>query len=801
MLFLVTQLSQPPLQRDPASPRRRPLRGFAAFLARGLMVAACISLVWGGWYISRRGLGRRSRQFVISEFKKRGVDVSIQRLTLDPFHGVIAQDVEIVDARNPRRTLAAINRLALDINYSNLLRGKPFLDAVDLHNARLALPLDSSDEDSPAIHISGLNARLLFPPHQVYVPQAEADFYGIHISVSGRLANPESYSPSPPPRSGEEVGRGEITQSILDELKKIVYHAEPLQVNVQFTGDLAQPRSLFVKASCWGGEISRDGYQLQSFFADVIFRNGILDLRKLSASDATGSLEAGGTYDEAGKTAHVHLHSTLDLPRFNRSTRLLPALQQLNFASPPTVDLSGDARFSPFTFLSVGSLAAGSFSLGAVPFASLNADFSFDGERWLISGLRASHASGQLSADVMRMPGDLRLRLQSSLNPNALFPLLPSRLARALGTLVFAQSPFIRLEARGASTDPHTWNASGEVRLRRAVYRGVSLKSAAASLHFDNMILAGDHFRIERDEGSGAGAFSYDFTRHEVRLTGVKATLNPAEVTAWIDPMVMRNVAPYHFKASPAVAVNGTVQLSGGTNTNLEIVVDAPSGMNYLFLRKNLSSSSISGRLLFTEDRLQILDLDAALFEGRVRGGADISLARHDPRFSARIEASDVDFEKLAELYFDYSDSKGVLNGRYDFTGFGDDARAMKGRGEVTVTDGNVFAIPIFGPLSGFLNEVVPGVGYNVAHKASATFDIKDGVIDTRNFVVDGRGFTMLGGGRVHFLDDKLNFDIRLNAKGLSGALLFPVSKLFEYTSSGTLSRPAWRPKRLPLPR
>jgi len=43
-----------------------------------------------------------------------------------------------------------------------------------------------------------------------------------------------------------------------------------------------------------------------------------------------------------------------------------------------------------------------------------------------------------------------------------------------------------------------------------------------------------------------------------------------------------------------------------------------------------------------------------------------------------------------------------------------------------------------------------------------------------------------------------MDFDMRINAQGLPGVLLFPVSKLFEYTSDEKLSKPTWRPKVVP---
>jgi hypothetical protein len=116
----------------------------------------------------------------------------------------------------------------------------------------------------------------------------------------------------------------------------------------------------------------------------------------------------------------------------------------------------------------------------------------------------------------------------------------------------------------------------------------------------------------------------------------------------------------------------------------------------------------------------------------------------------------------------------------------------------VKVVDGDVFSIPLFGPFSGILNTIVPGMGYNMAREASAAFDVRDGVIETNHFEVKGMGFEMLGRGKIFFLDDRINFNIRINAKGLPGVVLFPVSKLLEYESNGPLSKPSWRPARLP---
>ena len=297
------------------------------------------------------------------------------------------------------------------------------------------------------------------------------------------------------------------------------------------------------------------------------------------------------------------------------------------------------------------------------------------------------------------------------------------------------------------------------------------------------------------DEGTGSGAFTYDFAKHEVRLTDVKTSLRPAEVIFWIEPKLYKEVAPYKFRQPPKLLANGVVHFHGGKNDHLEITVDAPNGMDYVFLDKTLPIDRVSGHLLFTDDRLQLSEIVGTLFSGIVRGSADISLAENDPHYQANLVVEAIDFPRLANLYFKYETARGRLSGVYGWTGVGSEARSMRGNGSVKVTEGDIFAIPVFGPLSGLLNAIIPGAGYSLAHKASANFTINDGVLHTDDFKVDGKLFGMIGHGDVHFLEDKLDLDIRINAGG-PAVLLTPVYKLFEYKGEGSIAKPNWHPKR-----
>jgi hypothetical protein len=496
-----------------------------------------------------------------------------------------------------------------------------------------------------------------------------------------------------------------------------------------------------------------------------------------------------------GSRASLQARSSLDLKAFLDAFGLGEPVATIEFQAPPVVEVSGSVNFGADRFKPqiIGHLAFGRFTYKKIPFSDLTADFSWDGERTLVRDLRLRHQTGQVRADLFDAPADFRLNIESTIVPEAVRGIVPPELNEFLRQWEWQRSPAIRLAIRGQDHNPGTWKGDGSVILGRSRFRGAWMNSADAEIHFADGALTCEDLHVTRNEGSGTGSFTYDLKKHEVRISNIKSSLNPAEVIFWIDPKIWNTVVPYKFRRPPSVTANGLYQFRGGKNTRLEIKVEGANGMDYIFLGKTLPFDRISARLLITNDRLQITDLRGAFLSGTLRGNADISLAKNDPRYQASISVSEINFPLLTNLYYNYKTALGLFNGTYDFTGVGSDARTMQGRGKVEVTNGDVFAIPIFGPLSGILNRILPGSGYSIAHRATANFKIDEGIIHTDDFDAAGSLFNMLGHGDVHFLDDKLDFNVRLNMKG-PGFVLTPVYKLFEYAGTGSLKKPDWRP-------
>ncbi|HEX8296873.1 MAG TPA: AsmA-like C-terminal region-containing protein [Chthoniobacteraceae bacterium] len=766
-------------------------RVLLTFLGLLLITALCV-----GWYVYDKGFTRKWRNQVTEEFRKRGFEVSLRRLTIDPFRGLVAKEVKVLDARDRRRTLAVIDEVVLQVNYQNLFRGRTFLDALDLREARLSVPVDPAKPRGARIEVSKLNARLFLPPQQLYLSRAEAEISGIQVSISGRLINPQAFRPQPP--SGESSAA--IVARAIEEIKALSFEGAPPVLSLSFSGDLAEPEKIVVDLALWGEQLRRQNYRIETLYLAAGLRDGVIDLKQCSVADAVGELHLQGSYQLDSRAAELHARSSLDLQSLATAFRIVPQLGEFVFYEPPTLELTAQGDFGRQPRIDLrGHLGLAKFAYKSVVFDRFDTDFSWDGERWSARDLRLVHQSGEISGDALQLPGDFRAKLKGAMNPKAFQPLISGKAREALEQFEFTVPPEIELEARGPEISRDALTVAGRFKLGAGSYRGVAAEGVTAAFRYHDRVLTFSPFEVRRSEGGGGGTLIFDFRSNEVRLEKIRASVNPVEVAMWIEPKLVKDISPYRSSARPPnLSVDGVVHTKGGKTTRLAIEIDAPGGMEYTFLKKELRFPKVSGKLLFTHERLRISEFDGVLFGGRVRAGADISLNRLKPSHTATIQLESVDFASLTKLYFNYENSKGQLAGTYDFSGRGPDARTMTGRGELKISEGNVFAIPFLGPLSGILNNVVPGMGYNVARQAAAKFTISEGVIATKDLEIQGRGFSMYGAGKLYFLDDRMDFDMRINAQGLPGVLLFPVSKLLEYTSDEKLSKPTWRPKVVP---
>src|SRR5262245_16197851 len=100
---------------------------FGAFMRRFLLAIFALlvaGLLGTGWYVYHKGFTKRWRLYVSEEFQKRGIEMTLRKLTFNPARGFIAENVKIFDTRDRRRTLAVIDEMRLVINWANVIDGR-----------------------------------------------------------------------------------------------------------------------------------------------------------------------------------------------------------------------------------------------------------------------------------------------------------------------------------------------------------------------------------------------------------------------------------------------------------------------------------------------------------------------------------------------------------------------------------------------------------------------------------------------------------------------------------------------------
>lgn len=728
---------------------------------------------------------------------RRGVEASIGHLTLDPFRGLVAKDVRIFSYKDRTETLAFISEVALDINYAAFFHHQPFLNALDIRNAEVTLPAKAQGEKTvERPQLRKFHAHVYFPPEQIHISQAEGIFCGIRLSATGQLIKREDYQPSKPLSVEERERRWALVRRIVAELQKFSYPGAAPTLQVKFSGDLGNLEDARGEAILQAAIVKRKNYEMRDFVLAAEWSDQTLNLTRCEWNDRLGGFAATANWSRKTDQANFEARSSLDLKTLLDAADVTEPLADLSFNVSPVIDVSGSADFSQARpqIKFIGHFAAEKLAYKNISLSDCRAEFSWDGERTWVRDIHVRHQTGDLRAEVFEGPNEFRLNVDGPVAPAAVRPFVSPEMQEFIGEWEFTGPPMIKLAIRGTDRRPENWQGDGSLVLGRTRFRGQWMTDASAKIHFANGAVTYENFKVTRDEGVGTGTFVYDFAKQEVRVSNVKANLRPAEVAWWIDPDLPKTVVPYKFHQPPTIIANGVYQMHGGKNTRLEINVDGPAGMDYVFLGKTLPFSKINGRLLFTDDHLQIVDLRGTLLSGSVRGSADISLAHTDQRYRAKLAVDNMDFPRLTDLYWNYKTAHGQLSGTYDFSGVGDNSRLMQGEGKIHVANGDVFAIPVFGPLSTIMGAIIPGVGYSIARDATADFTVKSGTIHTDNLEVAGKLFSMIGNGDIHFLDDKLDFDVRIDMKG-PGILLAPVYKLFEYKGEGSLKNPNWHPK------
>jgi hypothetical protein len=188
-------------------------------------------------------------------------------------------------------------------------------------------------------------------------------------------------------------------------------------------------------------------------------------------------------------------------------------------------------------------------------------------------------------------------------------------------------------------------------------------------------------------------------------------------------------------------------------------------------------------------------NIQATVLNGSFGMKGAVDYSQRPAQYRGSLQLNALSFQRFAQIYAPEEESQGDVTGHMEFTGRVNDWKSLKGSGVMILLNGNLYAVPVLGPLTPLLGALLPRPikGYNVAREANCTFQVADGFVATKDFEALTSAFKLLARGNIDFIRDNIEFTAQARARGLPGLMLLPVSELLEYRGEGTVAKPDWR--------
>jgi len=448
----------------------------------------------------------------------------------------------------------------------------------------------------------------------------------------------------------------------------------------------------------------------------------------------------------------------------------------------------------------------GPYHFKGLPMDTVRFHFHHTNRVWLLTNFVATAPEGRLAFTYRedQRTRDYRFDLDAHLDPHALQPLVPTNYHRAFDLFAFRNPPAISGTVHGRWRAPERTAFSGTIDARDFSFRGDAIRQLQARLAFDtNRCLTARDVRLDAGQGEVTAA-GVDLNTADgwLTLSDARSTVLPSRVTRAIGPRVEETLRPYAFHQPPAAHVQGRINVRRTRESDLHIALD---GGPFSWWRFQVPR--IKGLLHWQGDSLSITNLEAQFYQGNLDGDFDFNFAApHGADFRFRTHLFNVNLHQMmADLWSPTNGLEGTLIGDLEITSANtDNWKSWQGSGRAELLDGYLWDLPLAGIFSDALNRVLPGVAKARFGGLTATYTITNSLIHTSDLALRSPALRLAYRGTFDFegnVDGRVEAQLLRDLSGIGSivrVVLFPVTKLFEYKVSGTLTHPKEEPLYIP---
>lgn len=491
-----------------------------------------------------------------------------------------------------------------------------------------------------------------------------------------------------------------------------------------------------------------------------------------------------------------------------------PVLAELSWARPPQLKVAASMILPAWTqpgpdwlveirptLNLAGQVSVTTGAFRELVFDSVGFHIAYSNLTWRIPDLVVTRPEGRLELvhESSEITADYYFNIHSTLDMNALKQLLPPESRHGFDLAGFTEPPVLRAELRGRWGTMDGFEVTGRVALTNFTFRGETASGFQSAIEYTNQILTLTEPRVQRgEEHVSAEWVRVDLAAERIFMTNVLGFANPLVFARAIGPVAGEWFEPYRFLAVPTARVNGSIAFD--IDNGVDLHFDFNGGP---FEWWKFHVPRLSGQVNWVNDKLSLDDIRADFYQGTAQGGAEFYFphgADNRLRFDLVVTNADLHL-LLGDLSSPTNKLKGLLTGRWAVTqGIPPDGNTWVGSGQLSLRDGLIMEIPVFGVLTPALDGIAPGLGTTRLSEGTAAFVMTNGIIHTDDLDIRASGMRLRYRGNV---DLQARVDARAEAElfrdtwvvgRVLSLVLWPVSKVFEYKISGTLSEPKMEP-------
>jgi hypothetical protein len=460
----------------------------------------------------------------------------------------------------------------------------------------------------------------------------------------------------------------------------------------------------------------------------------------------------------------------------------------------PTLQLNGQFHVADGAFRGVRALTADSH-------------FYYSNMCWRLPDLVAIRPEGRLNLvhESNERTKDFYFHLHSTIDPQALRPLLDANQLHAFDYFALSQPPVVDGEIRGRWHNRETINGKAHVTVTNFTVRGERADNLQADVEYTNRVLwvIQPRVHVATNQNLSADLVKIVFDERKLYVTNGFSTADPAAVVHAIGPHAEHAIDEYHFLKPPTIRVQGVAPMHDPHDADLHFDV---TGNDFEWWKFEVPR--ISGQIDWVGEHLALRNVSTDFYLGKASGNATFEFrTNHTADYKFDLVATDANLHLLAKDLIEGKTNKleGLLNLRLEVTHANSrDWQHLDGAGRVDLRDGLIWEIPIFGVFSPALDTIMPGLGSSRARQGSATFIITNGVIDSEDLKIETLMARLRYWGTLDLqgaVNARMEAELFRNTWVVGPVLslaLWPVSKTFEYKITGSIHKPQSSPLFIP---